>query len=66
MLHHLIIYKTTDLYFINILDGDICNKHMDKFNYLINKTKYKDVKKYMFVGDLYKFNEYWNNFSKNI
>jgi hypothetical protein len=61
MLHHLIIYKTTNLYFINILDGDVCNKHMDKFDYLINKKKYKDVKQYIFIGDLYEFYQYWKN-----
>ncbi len=61
MLHHLIIYKTTNLYFINILDGDICNKSMSKFNYLLNKKKYKNVNKFVFIGDLYEFNKYWQN-----
>jgi hypothetical protein len=58
MLHHLIIFKKTDLYFMNILDGDTCYKSMDKFNYLLNKKKYKDVKKYVYIGDLHNFYGY--------
>lgn len=39
-------------YFINILDGDTCNKHMDKILYLdkkYNKRKNKNI----FIGDMY-------------
>ncbi len=65
MLEHLVFYKT-NTYFINILDGDICNKSMDKFNYLLHKKKYKDVKNNVFIGDLYQFNKFWNDFKQNI
>lgn len=41
--------------FINILDGDTCFENIDKFYYLLNKKKYKKVKKYVFIGSLYEF-----------
>lgn len=41
--------------FINILDGDTCHKSMNKFNYLLNRDEYHNIKKYIFVGDLNAF-----------
>ena len=43
------------LYFINILDGDTSYKNLNKFKYLINKEKYLQINKYIFVGSLYDF-----------
>ena len=47
--------NTNNIYFYNILDGDECYKNMDKFRYLIDKEKYKQVIKYIFIGSLYDF-----------
>lgn len=43
------------LYFINILDGDTCCKSNKYFDYLLQKEKYRDVVKNVFVGDLFTF-----------
>lgn len=43
------------LYFINILDGDSCNKGMKYFNYLLQKDKFKEKTTYVFIGDLFSF-----------
>lgn len=57
-LENLLKYKPK--YFINILDGDESFKNRNKFDYLLNKEKYKEVKQYMFVGDMEEFKNYWN------
>lgn len=41
--------------FVNILDGDISHKHIDKYNYLLNKEKYCDIKDKVYCGDLHGF-----------
>jgi len=46
-----------NIIFINILDGDTCFLHMDKFNYLKNKYNNKNI----FIGDMKLFQLYWNN-----
>ena len=51
-----------NLYFINILDGNTSWKHKDKFNYLLNKFNNNDnldIKKYIFIGNMYEFQKYW-------
>lgn len=48
-------HNTTNVHFINILDGDTCYENMGKFNYLRESDKYIDVKKYMFIGSMYDF-----------
>jgi hypothetical protein len=50
--------------FINILDGDNSYKNMNKYQYLLNKDKYKNVQKNIFIGDLHEYQNYW--FSKFI
>ena len=42
-------------YFVNILDGDTSYKLLDKFNYIINNDKYKYVKNFIYIGDMYNF-----------
>ena len=54
-MEYLIKFDTTNTYFINILDGDECFHAMNKFLYLFNKEKYKQVIKYVFIGSLYDF-----------
>lgn len=51
-------YNNNNIYFINILDGDTCNKHISKFTYLLNEYNY--INNNIFYGDMYKFNIWWN------
>jgi hypothetical protein len=51
----LIKNNTSNIYFINILDGDTSFENNGKFNYLINKEEYNQVNKYVFVGSLAEF-----------
>jgi len=64
-LEYLLDSKRKDLIFFNILDGDQSAKNIEKYNYLINFSKYKDVKKFVFVGDLYSFNLNYENILNN-
>jgi len=48
--------KDKKIFFINILDGDVCYQNMDKFRYLINKTKCCNI----FIDDLKNFQKFWN------
>ena len=54
-MEYLIKFNMNNIYFINILDGDTSYNNMDKFKFLINKEKYKQVIKYVFIGSLYDF-----------
>jgi hypothetical protein len=58
-LEYLITSKTTKIYFINILDGNTSFNNINKFNYLLNKEKYKNVKKNVFIGDMKQFKNFW-------
>lgn len=53
----------SNVYFINILDGDECYKHIGKFIHLKQKNKYKNVCENIFVGDTTEFIMWWENFS---
>jgi hypothetical protein len=65
-LDHLIKYKKKNVYFVNILDGDICYKNIDKFKYLINKENYNHVSNKVFVGDSSNFQDWWKGTCRNI
>jgi hypothetical protein len=54
-MEYLIKFNMNNIYFINILDGDTSYNNMDKFQFLINKEKYKQIIKYVFIGSLYDF-----------
>ncbi len=54
-LEFLLKNKLNNIYFINILDGDTSYNSMNKYLYLTNKEKYKNVIKYVFIGSLYDF-----------
>lgn len=54
-MEYLIKFNMSNIYFINILDGDTCYNSMNKYNFLINKEKYKNIIKYIFIGSLYDF-----------
>jgi hypothetical protein len=47
--------KDNTIQFFNILDGDTSYKSIDKFNYLLNKERYIDIKANIFIGSLYDF-----------
>lgn len=44
--------KLTNKFFVNILDGDIADKEMKDFVNLLNKPEYGIVKKYVYVGHI--------------
>ena len=52
--------KTTNMYFINILDGNTSFHAMRQFNYIINKPVYDNFRKYVFVGDMLTFKNTWD------
>jgi hypothetical protein len=58
-LEHIIKYQTTNIFFINILDGDTSYTQITKFKYLIDKEKYKLIKFYIFCGDMFEFQIWW-------
>lgn len=47
-----------NVYFVNILDGDMSFKNMSKFTYLLNC--YPIVKERVFVGDMIQFKTFWH------
>lgn len=51
----------TTTYFINILDGQESSIHINKFKFKLNNEKYKDIKKFVFVGDLLEFREWFKS-----
>jgi hypothetical protein len=49
----LAVLKTAEkTYFANILDGDEAHSSLFHFEYLLGLPEYKDMKKYIYVGDL--------------
>lgn len=49
-----------NIYFINILDGNTCYKHSNKFSYI--KNQYKNFESRIFIGDLHQFQNQYKNF----
>lgn len=64
-LEYLLNVRTTDVYFINILDGNESYKHKDKFSYLKKNIKYDDIAKYVFIGDMLEFSQWYRDLSKD-
>lgn len=60
-LNYIVNHSDTDIQMINILDGDIVYKHIDKFKYLLNKECYSSACKKIFIGDMHAFRIFWNN-----
>lgn len=54
----------TPVYFINILDGNTSMKHLSKFKYLVEKELYSPISKYLFIGDMFTFNEWYTMLQK--
>ena len=69
MILYLQKHNKSNIYFINILDGDFCNLHSDKYKYLeeLFKDDIELIKKYLFIGDLHMFQTWWyQNYLKYI
>ena len=58
-LNYLLLSKSSDTYFMNVLDGDTCYAAFSKYQYLLDQPQYSKIKKYIFVGDLSMFQLYW-------
>jgi len=56
---HLLLFDKKNTYFINILDGNICFHHMDKFHYLLSKPQYAGIIQQIYTGDMKGFQEWW-------
>ncbi len=54
-IEYLLKYNKNNVFFINILDGDTSYNNINKFYYLIKNEKYKDITKYIFIGNLFEF-----------
>jgi len=54
--------KSSNKYFINILDGDQSYKRKQNFSYLLNLKKYKSICNRIFVGDIKSFDKWYNKF----
>lgn len=63
-LDYLKLNNNNNIYFVNIFDGDYSYKFQKCFNYLLNKPKYNNVKKYVFVGDMKTFEDWYLEFNK--
>ena len=59
-----LLLNNFDIYFINILDGDESFRNMHKFNYLLSQNKYNNIKKNIFIGDMYQFNSWFISFNR--
>lgn len=55
------LLKNQEVYFLNILDGDCSYKNREKFVYLINKEKYKSIRKFIFCGCMTEIVDYFLN-----
>lgn len=64
-LEYLLKTQSSEVLFVNILDGDESYKRKDHFSHLKKKTKYDSITKFVFVGDLYEFNDWYQDLSKD-
>lgn len=56
---HKIAQTNTNVYFVNILDGDVCEKHKNKFKYQKNLPQYLNNNN-IYVGDLHDYFTWFN------
>lgn len=50
-----------DTYFVNVIDGDVCDASMKHFNYLCNLDEYKNINKKIFVGNSKNYVKWFKN-----
>jgi hypothetical protein len=60
-LKYLIKFNIQDTYFVNILDGNESHRTKKKFDYLLSKETYANVKNKVFVGDMHDFQQWFKN-----
>ena len=60
-LKYLLTHESNDMYFINILDGDVSYKNRDKFEFLKKLPEFISIKNKCFIGDLYEFQKWWTH-----
>ena len=60
-LNHINKFEKENTYFINILEGDQSHKQKFHFNDILNEKEYEKIKKFVFVGDLVEFKQWWSN-----
>lgn len=65
-LEYLIRNKNNNIYFINILDGDTSFFSKEKFKYLINKSKFKNIKNFIFCDDMNNFQKWYYCIDKDL
>ena len=58
-IEHLLLFNKKNTHFINILDGDICFHHMDKFHYLLSNPRCANIQEQIYVGDMKGFQKRW-------
>jgi len=61
-MEHLIQFPNPNIYFVNILDGNGSHRYMSKFHHLVGKQKFQSVRPQVFVGDMFGFQGFWQNF----
>ena len=49
----ILMSNNIDLYFANILDGDVIASKMKLYEHLFKKDRYKDLRPRIYIGDLY-------------
>lgn len=59
LLHLLEYPDSTNVYFVNILDGDMSHHFISKFHYLIGLDKYSQIKNRVYIGDLSGFPQWY-------
>jgi len=52
--------EPNNIYFVNILDGDVSNFRQIHFDYLLDKVDNKNIRDKIFVGDMNKFSHWFN------
>lgn len=61
-LEHLVRFPDPNKYFVNILEGNCSHQSKTKFNYLLKKEKFSSVQHQVFVGDMFQFQTFWQEF----
>ena len=54
-----------EIFFINIINGDIAEHYIKNLIYLKNKSEYQDINKFIMIGDLTYFALYWIQYHRD-
>lgn len=64
-LNHITKTNATNIYFVNILDGNTMFKFMNKYVYLLDKQQYQNIRQQVFIGDMCAFQKKWKKEVQN-